>query len=85
MIMIMTLQGAIRFCYNVLTALRTISYTYAQVATAQSCANHVERRELITCNMSYASRYEGIAELLDFTELKSRFFQFYFVAKTKNG
>ena len=31
-----------RFFYNLRTAPRTVSNTYAQVARAQSCANHVQ-------------------------------------------
>ena len=50
-----------RLFYNLLTAPRTVSNTYAHVAWAQSCANHVQHieqlsrathRALITCNMS---------------------------------
>ena len=46
MIMIMiALKGAIRDFYNLLTAPRTVSNTYAQVVKAQSCANHVQHIE----------------------------------------
>ena len=34
--------------YNLLTAPRTVSNTYAQVARAQSCANHVQRIERLS-------------------------------------
>ena len=37
-----------RFVYNLLTALRTVSNTYAQVARAQSCANHVQHLERLS-------------------------------------
>ena len=40
--------------YNVLTALRTVSNTYVQVARAQSCANHVQHIAClshVTCRM----------------------------------
>ena len=40
--MIITLKGAIRDCCNLLTAPRAVYYTYAQMARAQSCANHLQ-------------------------------------------
>ena len=45
MMMIIALKGAIRDFYNLLTALGTVSNTYAQVARAQSRANHVQHIE----------------------------------------
>ena len=39
-IIIIAFKGAI--VYNLLTAPRTVSNAYAQVARAQSCANHVQ-------------------------------------------
>ena len=42
------LKGANRDLYNVLTALRTVSKTYAQVAQAHSCANHVQHIERVS-------------------------------------
>ena len=41
-IIIIALKGANRHFYNLLTAQRTVSNTCAQVAKAQSCANHVQ-------------------------------------------
>ena len=41
MIMI-TLKGAIQDFHNLLTARQTVSYTYAHMARAQLCANHVQ-------------------------------------------
>ena len=41
-VMIIALKGAVRDLYNLLTALRTVSNTHAQVAQVQSCANHVQ-------------------------------------------
>ena len=35
--------------YNLLTAPRTVSNTYAQVARAQSCANHVQHIQRLSC------------------------------------
>ena len=43
------------FFYNLLTAPRTVSNTYAQVAQAQSCPNHVqhiERLSRATCRVT---------------------------------
>ena len=42
-IIIITLKGAIWDYYNLLTVPRTVSNTQAPVATAHSCANHVQR------------------------------------------
>ena len=42
MIIMITLTGTIWDFYNLLTALCILSNTYAQVATAKSCANHVQ-------------------------------------------
>ena len=42
-IIIITFKGAIRdFFYNLLTAQRTVSNTYVQVAWVQSCPNHMQ-------------------------------------------
>ena len=41
------------------------------------CATH---RALITCNLQCATWYEGTAQLLSLTELKSHLFQLYFTA-----
>ena len=41
-IIIIAFRGAFRDFYNLLTASRTVSNTYARVARAQSCANHVQ-------------------------------------------
>ena len=43
--MIFALKGAISSFYNLLIRPRTVSSTYAQVARAQSCGNHVQRIE----------------------------------------
>ena len=63
----------IEIFYNLLTAPRTVSNTYAQVSLAQSCANHVQHIER---NISCATWYEGTAQL---TELKSHLFELYFI------
>ena len=44
MIMMIALKGAIRDFYSLLAAPQTVSNKYAQVVTAQSCANHVQHR-----------------------------------------
>ena len=57
--MIIALKGANRDFYNLLTAPRTVSNTYAQVARAQSCANHVQHIERVsraTCSVPLGRR-----------------------------
>ena len=52
--MIIALKGAIRDFDKLLTARRHVSNTYAQVARAQSCANHVQHIKclsLATCRV----------------------------------
>ena len=49
-IIIISLKGAIRGFYNPPTAPLAVSNRYAQEASAQSCANHVQHIEQITCN-----------------------------------
>ena len=44
-IIIIALKGTIQDFHNLLTAPQTVPYTYAQVARAQSCANHVQHIE----------------------------------------
>ena len=53
-VIIIALKGAIQDFYNPLTAPRTVSNTYAQVARAQLCANHaqhIERLSRATCSV----------------------------------
>ena len=56
-IIIIAFKGAIRDFYHLLTAPRTVSNTHAQVARAQSCANHVQhierlsRATCVTCHL----------------------------------
>ena len=53
-IIVIAWKVAIRNFHNLLTATRTVSNTYAQVAWAQSCANHVlhiERLSRATCRV----------------------------------
>ena len=71
-IVIIDLKGAIPDFYNLLTAPRTVSHTHVHVAT--SCTARGTHRALITCNMPCATWYEGTAQLLRLTELKSHLF-----------
>ena len=53
-----------RFFYNLLTAPRIVSNMHAQVAQAQSCANHVqhiERLSRATCSMCHLVRRDSSA------------------------
>ena len=52
-------KGAISDCYNLLTALRTVSNMYTQVARTQSCANHmqhIERLSRATCSVPLGTK-----------------------------
>ena len=77
MIMIITFKGAIRDFLHPLAAPRTVSSTHAQVARAQSCANHVQHieRSSRASVMLRATWYEGTAQLLSLTELKLHLFE----------
>ena len=70
-----------RFFYNLLTAPRTVSNTFAQVAQVQLCANHVQHIERLSraSVMLRATWYEGTAQLLSLTELKSHLVELYFI------
>ena len=63
-------MGNLRFFYNLLTAPQVVSNTYAQVARAQSCANHVQHIERLSRAgvMLRVTWYEGTAQLLKLTE-----------------
>ena len=75
------IQRLFEIFYNLLTAPRTVSNTVAQVAWAQSCANHVQHIERLSraSVMLRATWYEGTAQLLRLTELKWHLFELYFV------
>ena len=75
------IKGAIRDFLQFLAAPRTVSNTYAQVARVQSCANHVQHIERLSraSVMLHATWYEGTAQLLSLTELKSHSFELYFI------
>ena len=70
--------------HNLLAVARTISNTYAQVARAQSCANHVQHIERLSraSVMLCATWYEGTAQPISLTELKSHLFELYFIGWT---
>ena len=83
-IIIIAFKGAIRdFFYSLLMTPRTVSNTHAQVAQAQLCANpvqHIERL-LRASVMLRATWYEGTAQLLRLTELKSHLFELILLAE----
>ena len=56
MMMMIALKGALQDLYNLLAALRTVSNTYAQVARAQSCANHVQHIGRLLCATCHLPR-----------------------------
>ena len=61
---IIELRSEIRDIYNLLTVPRTVSNAYAQVASAQSRANHVQHIEgLSRAILSIAAWYEGTAQV----------------------
>ena len=80
-IIIIAFKGAIRDFLQSSSAPRTVSNTYAQVARAQSCANHVQHIERLSraSVMLRATRYKGTAQLLSLTELQSHLFELYFI------
>ena len=80
-IIIITFKGAVRDFFSLLTAPRTVSNTYAQVAQAQSSANHVQHIERLSraSVMLHVTWYEGTAQLLSLTELKSHLCELYFI------
>ena len=74
----MALKGAIRdFLQSPHCA--AVSNTYAQVARAQSCANHGNTSSALHVQPAVYHWYEGTAQLLSLTELKSHLFEFYFI------
>ena len=80
-IIIIAFEGAIRDFYNLLTAPRTVPNMYAK----WPWRNRVQ----ITCNTSSsyhvqhvvlrATWYEGTAQLLSLTQMKSHLFELYFI------
>ena len=57
---------------------------YVQVAQAQTCANHMQHIERLSraSVMLRATWYEGTAQLLSLTALKSHLFELYFIGWT---
>ena len=77
-IIIIAFKGAIRDLFTVSSLHRQLSpcHMYAQVAQAQSCANHMQLIERLSraSAMLRATWYEGTAQLLSLTELKWHLF-----------
>ena len=74
-VVVVVFKGENRAFYNLLTAPRTVSNTYAQVARAQSCANQVQHIERLS-RASYrvtCTWYEGRSKPLGLTEFKSHY------------
>ena len=83
-IIVIAFKGAIRdFFFTVSSQRRELSpaCTLAEVAQAQPCANHVQHIERLSraSVVLRATWYEGTAELLSLTELKSHLFELYFI------
>ena len=58
-IIMITLNGAIRNFYNLLTALRTVSNEHAQLAKSPLCVNHVQhfrRVSRATCRVPHGTK-----------------------------
>ena len=85
-IIIIAFKGAIRdFLQSPHSTANCLQHVaYVQVARAQSCANHVQHIEPLSLAsvMLRATWYEGTAQLLSLTELKSHLFELYFVGWT---
>ena len=83
---IIAFKALFEIFYNLLTAPRTVSNTHAQVARAQSCANHVQHIERLSraSVMLRATWYEGTAQLLSLTELKLHLFELILLAESLN-
>ena len=72
-IVIIVSKGTIQDFYNLLTALRIVSNTYAQVVQVQLCANHLRQIEHLSCATCCVPRGTE-AQLLSLTEFKSHLF-----------
>ena len=59
MMMMITLKGAFRDFYNLLTSPRTVSNTYAEVVSAKSFPNHVQHIERVQYIMCHAERRDS--------------------------
>ena len=82
-IIIIAFKGAIRdFLQSPHSAANCLQHARSSGPGAIVCKSRATHRALITCNMSCyvrATWYEGTAQLLSSTELKSHSFQLYFV------
>ena len=80
-IIIITFKGAIQdFLQSPHSAANCLQHVRSS-GPAQSCANHVQHIECLSraSVMLSATWYEGTAQLLSLTELKSHLFELYFV------
>ena len=69
------------FFYNLLTATRIVSSTYAQVARAQSCANHVQDIKRLS-HAACRDKCHVVRRDSSATECKSHLFELYFTGWT---
>ena len=77
-IMIITLKGAIRvgfFLQSPHCAANCLQHVRSSGSGAIVCKSRATHPALITCNMQCATWYEGTAQLLSLTELKSHIFE----------
>ena len=68
----------LRFFYYLLTAWRTVSNTYAQVAQAQSCANHVQHIGHLSCT-TYHLPLGTKGQLSYWQNVNGIYFSFFFL------
>ena len=82
-IRIIAFKGAIRdFLQSPHSAANCLQHAHSSGPGAIVCKSRATHRALITCNMScyvLATWYEGTAQLLSLTELKSHLFELYFI------
>ena len=79
-IIIVALKGAIPdFLQSPHCAANCLQHVRSSGPDAIECKSRAAHRALITCNMYCATWYEGTAQLLSWTELKSHFFFRYFI------
>ena len=69
---IIAFKGAVReFSQSLRCATNCLQQVRSSSQAAIVCKSRAKHRALITCNMSCATWYEGTAQLLSLTELKS--------------
>ena len=78
MMKMIELKGAIRdFLQSPHCAANCLQYARSGGPGAIVCKSRATHKALITCSMSCATWYEGTAQLLSSTELKSYLFELY--------